>query len=74
MAVYEFRLFSDGTLIAVHSAECKSDEGARERAQAYLNACSAFDTIVVRCGNRFEKRVQARPSHDPQTGESFWLM
>lgn len=74
MAVYEFKLFSDGTLIAVHSAECKSDAGAQERARAYLRASTAFDTIVVSCGTRFSKKVQARPSHDPLTGESFWLM
>jgi hypothetical protein len=58
---YEFRFLAEGMSRAVHIVRLNSDHEACLRAYAYLEASPEFDSVVIRCGVRFMRKIECEP-------------
>ena len=59
-ADYEFRFLSNGMLRAVHIVRLSSDAEACSRAHKYLEASPEFETVIIRSGYRFMRKIELR--------------
>jgi hypothetical protein len=63
---YEFRFFSNGMLRAVHIVRLASDAEACARAQKYLDASPEFESVIVRSGFRFMRKIACVPEAEQE--------